>query len=58
MINKTQRLSHYTSGHGKRVYEAEQHNKASNDWYLAGDSSLNKKYITSSIELHNLKIKN
>ena len=54
--DKTQRINSYISGAGLTVYEVEQYNIKSNDWYIVGDCSTNKVYIDSAIALHNFML--
>lgn len=51
-----QRLSSYISGAGIPVYESEQYDAFSDDWYIVGDSSDNHDLIMTRIQLHNTEV--
>ena len=56
MINKWQRVKSYVSGARLAVYETEQYHKASNGWYIVGDSSTSEELINIRVSMHNLKL--
>ncbi len=56
MKNKYQKMTSYQSASNTTVYEIKQYHKPSNDWYIVGDSSMNRDYILTMIEIHNLKL--
>jgi hypothetical protein len=53
--DKQQRITSYVSASGLRVYETEQYNKDTDEWYIVGDGSTNKDYILSMIDSHNTR---
>jgi len=53
-VHKEQRLSSYISGKGITVYETEQYNAFTREWYIVGDSSTNLELITVMIDHHNI----
>jgi hypothetical protein len=58
ILHKTQRIISYISAYGLTVYETEQYNQYTNDWYIVGDSSTSLEYITSQMNHHNLLLIN
>jgi hypothetical protein len=55
-IDKTQRITSYISSKGLTVYETEQYNASTQEWYIAGDSSTSLEFITAMMNHHNLII--
>lgn len=55
-MHAEQRLSSYISGAGLEVYESEQYDAFSDDWYIVGDSSDNRNLIMTRIQLHNTQV--
>lgn len=53
MTDKTQRLTYYTNRNGFEVYEIEQYNAETGEWYIVGDSTQYKKLAEANIRLHN-----
>lgn len=53
MTDKTQRLTYYTNKNGFEVYEIEQYNAETGEWYIVGDSTMYKKLAEAQIKLHN-----
>lgn len=53
MTDKTQRLTSYTNKNGFTVYEIEQYNATTGEWYIVGDSTQYKKLAEAQIKLHN-----
>ena len=56
MTDKIQKRIAYVSGSNVIVYETLQYNADSWEWYIVGDSSLNKTFIDSEIARHNAKL--
>jgi len=56
MKDKTQRVSSYIAGSGLTIYETEQYNAKTGEWYIVGDSSESKRLIQLQVEIHNLKL--
>lgn len=55
-MHAEQRLSSYISGAGLEVYESEQYDAFSDDWYIVGDSSDNRNLMMTRIQLHNTQV--
>lgn len=55
-MHAEQRLSSYISGAGVEVYESEQYDAFSDEWYIVGDSSDNRDLIMTRIQLHNTQV--
>jgi len=56
ILDKTQRITSYVCAYGLYVYEIEQYNLESNEWYPVGDSSTDKNLIITMIECNNSRL--
>jgi hypothetical protein len=58
LIHEMQRITSYISAYGLTIYETEQYNENSKEWYIVGDSYTDLKIITGMMDLHNMLIDN
>ena len=53
MIDKTQRLTSYISNAGVHVFEREQYNAKTKQWYIVDNSSTSETYLQIQVDRHN-----
>jgi hypothetical protein len=55
-MDKTQRVTSYVSGAGITVYEIEQYNADTKQWYIVGDSTTRLDLVTTMVQNHNSRL--